>query len=57
MDEAEMYLTFDRPPIAECDVAGLGRGVPAEAVWRATLEAEDDGPGCLEVRWRTVVPA
>ena len=55
--EAEMYLTFGRPPAAGCDVAGLGGTVPAGAAWRAALEAEDGGPGCLEVRWRTVVPA
>jgi hypothetical protein len=56
-DEAEMYLTFARPPVAGCDVAGLGGAVPAGAAWRAALEAEGDGPGCLEVRWRTAVPA
>jgi len=56
-DEAEMYLTFERPPVDRCDVAGLGDAVPAGAVWRATLEAEDDGPGCLEIRWRTAVSA
>jgi hypothetical protein len=51
-DEAEMYLTFERPPVALCDVAGLGGAVPAGAAWRAALEAEDDGPGCLEIRWQ-----
>lgn len=51
-DEAEMYLTFERPPVDRCDVAGLGDAVPAGAAWRAALEAEDDGPGCLEVRWQ-----
>ena len=56
-DGAEMYLTFDRPPVAGCDVAGLGDAVRAEAAWRATLEAGEGGPGCLEVRWRTAVPA
>jgi hypothetical protein len=56
-DEAEMYLTFEQAPLTGLDVAGLGRAVPAEAAWRAALEAEDDGPGCLEVRWRAVVPA
>jgi hypothetical protein len=56
-DEAEMYLTFELPPVAGCDLAGLGDAVPPEAAWRATLEAEDEGPGCLEVRWRAAVPA
>jgi hypothetical protein len=51
-DEAEMYLTFERPPVALGDVAGLGDAVPAGAAWRAALEAEDDGPGCLEIRWQ-----
>jgi hypothetical protein len=55
--EAELFLTFGQPPVAGCDVAGLGGAVPAGAAWRATLEAEDSGPGCLEVRWRTAVPA
>jgi hypothetical protein len=56
-DEAEIYLTFEQAPLTGIDVAGLGRAVPAEAAWRAALEAEDGGPGCLEVRWRAVVPA
>jgi hypothetical protein len=51
-DEGEMYLTFERPPVAGFEVAGLGGAVPAGAAWRATLEAEDDGPGCLEIRWQ-----
>jgi hypothetical protein len=51
-DEAEMYLTFERPPVAGCDVAGLGGAVPPEVAWRAALEAEDGGPGCLEIRWQ-----
>ena len=55
-DEAEMYLTFERPPDAKCDVTGLGGAVPAGSAWQAALEAEDDGPGCLEIRWR-MVPA
>ena len=50
--EAEMYLTFEVPPGAGCDLAGLGDAVPAGAAWRAALEAQDDGPGCLEVRWQ-----
>jgi hypothetical protein len=55
-DEAEMYLTFERPPVDSSDLAGLGHAVPPGAAWRAALETEDAGPGCLEVRWR-VVPA
>jgi hypothetical protein len=55
-DEAEMYLTFEMPPAAGCDLAALGDTVPPEAAWRAALEAGDAGPGCLEVHWQ-VVPA
>jgi hypothetical protein len=56
-DEAELYLTFERPPATRCDVTGLGGAVPAGAAWRAVLEADGSGPGCLEVRWRTAVTA
>jgi hypothetical protein len=56
-DEAEMFLTFERPPLAGCDLAGLGDAVPAGAAWRAALETEDAGPGCLEVRWRAATSA
>ena len=51
-DEAEMYLTYVRPPVGGCDVAGPAGAVPAGAAWRAVLEADGDGPGCLEVRWQ-----
>ncbi len=51
-DEAEMYLTYVRPPFGGCDVARLAGSVPAGAAWRAALEADGDGPGCLEVRWQ-----
>jgi hypothetical protein len=57
-EETELYLTFQRAPEHAAQVrrglAGLGEAVPAAAVWRATLDAEDTGPGCLEVGWRTV---
>jgi hypothetical protein len=55
-DEAELYLTFERPPATPCEVTGLSGDVPAGAAWRASLEADGDGPGCLEVRWRAVTP-
>ena len=55
-DEVELFLTFERSP-AERDVAGLERALRAEAQWRAILEAEGTGPGCLEVHWRKAVPA
>jgi hypothetical protein len=60
-DETELYLAFERPPAVGVDnveryVASLGHGLPAEAAWRAALEAEEGGRGCLEVRWRAVPP-
>ena len=55
-DEVELFLTFERPPAGR-DVAGLEQAVRAEAEWRAILEAEGAGPGCLEVHWRNAVPA
>jgi hypothetical protein len=54
-DEVELFLVFERPPAGECDLGGLA--APAAAAWRAALEVEDSGQGCLEVRWRKAVPA
>ncbi|HTT51140.1 MAG TPA: hypothetical protein VMH35_07060 [Streptosporangiaceae bacterium] len=55
-DDVELYLTFRRGPghgVLACGgLAGLGPPVPAAAAWRATLDARDTGPGCLEVSWR-----
>jgi hypothetical protein len=53
----ELFLTFDRGAQDGFDVAGLGRSVPAAAAWGASVEAEPGGAGCLEVHWRTAVPA
>lgn len=62
-EQAELFLTFERAPGAGCDVprlrqdvAGLGSAVRANAAWRAMLEVEDTGQGCLEVSWRKAVP-
>jgi hypothetical protein len=55
-DAVELYLTFDRPPLAAADVAELGHPVPATARWSAAVDVDDTGSGCLEVRWRTAVP-
>ena len=53
----ELFLTYDRGARDGYDVAGLAGSVRAAAAWHASLEAEPGGPGCLEVRWRTAVPA
>jgi hypothetical protein len=55
-DEVELYLTFrlaqpDLGPV-RAGLAGLGHPVPAAAAWRAILDAEPAGSGCLEVCWR-----
>ena len=51
-NEVELYVTFDRPPRATPDLAALRRKVPATAAWRATVDVDETGAGCLEVRWR-----
>jgi hypothetical protein len=60
-EDAELYLTFTAPaPAVPCLVgsagldlaAGLGGQVPEAAAWRATLDVEETGVGCLEVAWR-----
>jgi len=50
-DDVELYVTFDRPPSATPDVAELRKKVPATAHWQATVDVDDTGSGCLEVRW------
>ena len=56
-DEVELYLIFERAPRGSYDVTGPADTVPAAAAWRAAVEAGESGRGCLEVRWRTAVPA
>jgi hypothetical protein len=55
-DEVELYLTFRLAPAdlrpVRAGLAGLDQpGRPAVA-WRAMLDAEPSGSGCLEVCWR-----
>jgi hypothetical protein len=56
-DEVELYVAFDRAPPAAPDLSALRRRVPAAAQWSAALDVNDDGPGCLEVRWRNTLSA
>jgi hypothetical protein len=56
-DDVELYVTFDRAPGAAPDVTRLRGTVPAAARWHATVDVDDSGAGCLEVRWRKAVPA
>jgi hypothetical protein len=51
----ELYLTFDELPpgaraLAFPPVTGNSR-------WRAALDVDEAGAGCLEVGWRPVMPA
>jgi hypothetical protein len=54
--EVELYLTFGKLPRARPDLAGLADRVPASARWRAIVDLDDSGTGCLEVRWRKAMP-
>jgi hypothetical protein len=56
-DDVELYVAFERPPRETPDVTELRRGVPAIAHWRATVDVDDTGAGCLEVRWWKAVAA
>jgi hypothetical protein len=51
-DNVELYVIFERGPRSVPDLAGLRRQVPAAARWCGTVEVDDTGAGCLEVRWR-----
>jgi hypothetical protein len=56
-DDVELYVAFALPPRAAPEVTELTRAVPATAGWRATVDVDDTGAGCLEVRWRKLVAA
>jgi hypothetical protein len=68
--DVELYLTFTAPsPAPPClsgpagldlaglDLAGLGARLPTTACWRATLDVEETGAGCLEAGWRKALAA
>jgi hypothetical protein len=50
--DVELFVIFGLPPRSMPDLAELRRRVPATAQWRAAVEVDDTGAGCLEVRWR-----
>ena len=54
--DAELYLTFSAPLRVLPDLTLSGRGVPAAARWHATVTAEPNGTGCLEISWRKAMP-
>jgi hypothetical protein len=51
-DEVELYVTFSGPLRTALDLRRTGQGVPAVAGWRATVNVDETGAGCLEVCWR-----
>jgi hypothetical protein len=51
-DEVELYVTFSGPLRTALDLRRTGQGVPAAAGWRATVNVDETGAGCLEVCWR-----
>jgi len=56
-DDVEVYVAFGHPPRPVPALTELTAAVPAAARWSATVDVEDDGAGCLEVRWRKPVAA
>ena len=53
-DPVELYLTFDQlPPAARAPVFPL---VTSSSGWRAALDVDEAGAGCLEIGWRPVMP-
>jgi hypothetical protein len=54
--DVELYLIFGTPPRGRPDLSGLDGRVLAGARWRATVDLDDSGTGCLEVRWHEAMP-
>jgi hypothetical protein len=53
-DPVELYLTFDQlPPAARAPVFPP---VTGSSGWRAALDVDEAGTGCLEIGWRPVMP-
>ena len=55
-DDVELYVVFGQPPLVTPDLSGLLRKIPATAGWHATMDVDETGAGCLELRWRQGVP-
>jgi hypothetical protein len=55
-DDVELYVTFERPPPDVPGLTGPGLTGPATACCYAAADVDDNGAGCLEVRWRKAVP-
>jgi hypothetical protein len=55
--DVELYLAFHTPPPVTPDLSGLQPKQAAPAGWRATIDVDETGAGCLELRWRQGVSA
>ena len=53
-DPVELFLTFDRLPSAAR--APAFPPVSGSSGWRAALDVDEAGSGCLEIGWRPVMP-
>ena len=53
-DDVALYLAFSQPPGRAPDMALAGQSVPPSAQWRASIDMDDSGAGCLEVSWRAL---
>ncbi len=51
-DDVELYVAFGQPPLVTPDLSGLLPKMPAPAGWHATIDVDETGAGCLELRWR-----
>ena len=56
VDEVELYLTF-RGALPAPGAIDLGAAAPPGSRWQATVDVDDAGAGCLEVRWPKAVHA
>jgi hypothetical protein len=56
-EDVELYVAFEQALRETPDVTELRRQVPASARWRATVDLDESGGGCLEVRWWKAVAA
>jgi hypothetical protein len=52
--DVELYLTFERRPLGRLDLPRMRRAALTAARWRAALDVDETGAGCLEIRWRQV---
>ena len=51
-DDVELYVTFSEPPRTALDLKQTGQNIPTAACWRATVNVDETGAGCLEICWR-----